>query len=242
MGRKSRLKRERRELKLHGLSEHLADNLFVVSEHQGSVYRFFSEEWQADALASGKVWISTLEICRTYEDPEQGDPQEAIEAYYSGHATGHGNNADFVEIAKRTGIVFGPECVNGTISNNVNIGYLPDAYVLCTTVEFSPDKLSETFGHYCVEITDPFEFFLKVSSALEKHESIHQAATGKVTYKDRAYTGLQDSPGPIGFVKPVDKYAPQKEFRFLWVPENMDILNPVLLHCPEVKSMCRRIA
>ena len=242
MGRKSRLKQERRELKQHGLSEGSSKTLLLFGEHSQSVYRFFQEEWQADALACGDVWLSTLETCRAYEDPAQGDPEEAHETYNSGHAVGGSDDPDFVEIARRSGIHIGPGCSNITLSNNTRKTVLPNAYVLCTTTEFSPEKLSDTFGRYCVEITSPKDFFVRVSASLEKSTQIKEAVAGKVIYKDRHYTGMESPPGPIGFVKPPEFYATQKEFRLLWVPENSTGLTPFLLKCPEASYLCKRIA
>lgn len=242
MGKKSRLKRERRNLTQHGLSEGSSMTLFRLEEHRQSVYRFFKEEWQADALARGEVWLSTLEACRTYEDPAQGDPGEAHETYNSGHAIGSSDDPNFVEIARRSSIRIGPGCSNITISNNIKITALHDAYVLCTTTEFSPERLSETFGKYCVEITSPNDFFIRVSASLKKFTPIKESRAGKVIYKDRHYTGMAVPPGPIGFVKPPERYATQIEFRLLWVPKKTTRLTPFLLKCPEVAYLCKRIA
>ena len=242
MGRKSRLKKERRELKQHGLADGSSKTLVLLDEHKESIYRFFSEKWQADDLTRGGVWLSTLGTCRTYEDPEQGDPQEAHETYNSGHATGDSNDPTFVERAKKCGIHIGPGCSNITISNNTSSTSLPDAYVLCTTTEFSPEKISDTFGKYCVEITNPREFFVTVSENLESQAAIKEAAAGKIIYKDRSYSGMESPPGPIGFVKPPDLYASQKEFRFLWLPEKSKEITPFLLKCPKISHLCKRIA
>jgi hypothetical protein len=243
MGKKSRLKKESRELETHGLAKRSSKTLILLDEHNESIYRFFSEEYQANALAQGEVWLSTLETCRAYEDTAQGDPEEAHETYNSGYAVGGSDDPSFVERARRSGIHIGPGCSNMTVNNCSNRVSLPDAFVLCTTVEFSPEKLSETFGKYCVEITNPRAFFIGVSKQLEDHAFIKEAAAGKVIYKDRKYTGLESPPGPIGFVKPPDVYSSQNEFRFLWVPENnASRLTPFLLKCPELSSICKRIS
>lgn len=139
------------------------------------------------------------------------------------------------------GVYIGPGCSNITLSNNTMKTILPDAYVLCTTTEFSPEKLSETFGRYCVEVTNPKDFFVLISESLEKSKKIKESAAGKVIYKDRSYTGMESPPGRIGFVKPPDLYATQREFRLLWVPENSSGLAPFLLKCPEAAHFCKRI-
>jgi len=241
MGRKSRLKWERRKLKNHGLSQSSSRSLVQLDEHNQYVYRFFHEEWQADALEQGDVWLSTLETCRAYENPEQGDAEEAHETYNSGHVVDGSSDPELIEVARRSGIHIGPGCSKITISNNRRKSVLLDAYVFCTTTEFSPEKLGEIFGRYCVKITNPRQFFVSVSEVLEGTVSIRKAAAGNVIYKDRLYAGMEHPPGPIGFVKPPDLYASQKEFRFLWVPRETKGLSPFLIKCPLIGHLCKRI-
>jgi len=242
MGRKSRQKRERRGSQQHDLSDDSYLNLIQIDERAQSVYRFFKKESEAEALTRGEVWLSTLATCRAYEDPKQGDPEEAHETYNSGYAVGGSDDPELVEVARRSGIHIGPGFNKITIKNNTRRTVLPDAYVLCTTIEYLPEKLSETFGKYCVEITNPREFFTNISVVLEKSVALNEAVAGKVIYKHRHYTGMEAPPGPIGFVKPPDLYASQKEFRLLWVPKMPEGITPFLLNCPNVKQLCKRIA
>lgn len=214
----------------------------VAVESPDKVYRFFKDSIHADALASGKVWLSTLETCRTYEDPLQGDPHEATHEYNSGYALGGSNDEAFKLIAARSGIHIGPGCSNITINNCTAVQKLPDAYVLCTTEHFKPENLGDTFGRYCVEITNPPEFFRRLTAALSRLVSIQQGAFGRVIYQERRYVGLQDPPGPIGFVKPPDRYQDQREVRFLWTLSTNAKLDPFLLDAPDCAGLCRRIA
>lgn len=211
-----------------------------LCDHQRPVYRFFKEEEHANALARGDVYLSTLESCRNYEDAEQGDAEEAHETYLSGYLRGDSTDLQFVEQARRSGIIV-VDSINTTIVDGSNTTWLSNAYVLCTTTEFLPENLNEKFGKYCVEIKDPRKFFVAVSEKLNSISTIREAATRKIIYADRKYTGLDQPPGPIGFVKPSYPYEKQKEFRFLWIMENMGELNPPLLKCPEISSLCRRI-
>lgn len=211
-----------------------------VSPH--TVYRFFKEPGHADALASGTVWLSTLETCRAYEDPYQGDPDEAVQRYNSGHAVGGSDDAAFKLIAERSGISIGPGCSNITVSNCTAVHRLPDAFVLCTTEQFNPKNLSDTFGRYCVEIERPQEFFRLLTASLSQLHAIREAAFGRVIYRERNFAGLQDPPGPIGFVKPPDKYKSQHEVRFLWTSLTGAQLAPFALYAPECVALCRRIA
>lgn len=206
------------------------------------VYRFFKEPSHADALSSGIVWLSTLETCRAYEDPYQGDPDEAVHVYNSGHAVGGSGDAAFELIAERSGIHIGPGCSNITVSNCTAIQKLPDAFVVCTTEQFRPEDLGDAFGRYCVEIEHPHQFFRLITAELSKLHAVREAAFGRVNYRERKFSGLQDPPGPIGFVKPPDKYESQHEFRFLWLLHTADRLTPFALYAPECAALCNRIA
>lgn len=241
MGKKSRLKKEQRVLIEAGYTHDLSKKLVTIDGYNKPIYRFFPEKWQAESLCKGNVWISTLEACRQYEDPLQGDPEEATHTYHSGHIVGGSGDPAFVEMASRSGIHIGEGCSNITISNCTSIRRLPDAYVLCTTKAYNPRNLSDTFGNYCVEISNPVEFFKLASMALHKQKTIQEGAMGLVKYQNRNYTGLQHPPGPIGFVKPSDQYSSQMEFRLLWIPQDSLAIKPFLLECPEVSKLCCQI-
>lgn len=258
MGKKSRLKKERRELRKkenlllaparNGLppGDYLyvatPKNIVFLDSHEGRIYRFFSEAWQADAFVQGDIFLSTLDRCRAYEDAEQGDREEGHETYYIDHLVGGSDDPQFVEQARRLGFHDGGGNTNVTFENMSNTTRIRDAYVLCTTTEFSPEKLNDTFGKYCVEITNPRHFFVLLSEKIKAISPICVAYSGKVTYADRKYTGMNSPSGVIGFVKPISPYANQKEFRFLWHMQQKVKLEPFVLKCPEVRAMCRRIA
>lgn len=248
MGRASRKKRERQ---VPAVNTSAQSNSVIINATREQdlqsisvpvVYRFFSEPEHADALAAGHVWLSTLETCRAYEDPLQGDPHEATHEYNSGHVVGSSGDVAFEQIAARSGILIGPGCSNITISNNTLVKRLPDAFVLCTTEHFSPEKLSDTFGRYCVEISNPQALFHQLTNELSKRFRLREAAYGRVIYRHRKYVGHQEEPGPIGFVKPPDKYQDQREVRFLWTVDNSLNLKPFLLEVPQAATLCRRIA
>lgn len=241
MGRKSRLKKDMKALQAEILRLGLNKSGVQISESNFSVYRFFKEESHADALCRGDVWISTLNECRKYEDPLQGDPEEAVHTYTSGFISGNGSDKDVVTTASRLGIFIGEGATNITIGGGIHVSTIHDAFVLCTTREFSPKKLSNTFGNYCVEILSPREFFCEVTASLREIVQLKQSRMGAVIYRNREYSRLEAPPGPLGFVKPHDKYAPQKEIRFLWEYEGEEEIAPLLIKCPNVARYCKRI-
>ena len=204
-----------------------------------AVFRFLKEKSQADDLLAGRVWISTLNACRAHEEGGRGDAGEASIEYNSGFANGDSGDAKLETIARRVGINLGPNCSNITINDCTSRNSIKDAFVLCTTLVYSPDKLSPVFGNHCVEIFDSEEFFRRVSSRLHAQHPIKEFARGPVIYRPRQFHGLESEPGPLGFVKPPDQYQDQKEFRMLWVPHDFSKLVPFLLNVPEVIPLCR---
>src|SRR5205085_8386763 len=83
------------------------------------IYRFFEDASYADALAAGQVWLSTLEKCRTYDDPLQGDPGEGSMLYKTGTVINRGlAKPTTLEIAQRAGIRIHPSCSNFTVDSS----------------------------------------------------------------------------------------------------------------------------
>ncbi|EKO3963177.1 hypothetical protein EI372_00495 [Vibrio fluvialis] len=205
------------------------------------LYRFFDEKWKAEALVSGKVWISTLEACRKYDNAAQGDADEGTLEYNSGITSGSGSNPMVQLVAKRS--MIGGDlsaCKNINISN-ITIRYqIPDAFVLCTAEKYSPDDMKDDFGGYCVKISQPNSFFRKVTRRLAEVQNLRYARINKVSYSKRSYIGTEPIHVPhIGFVKPnTDIYTSQNEVRMLWeLAEHADI-KPFVLNCPEIRKFC----
>lgn|GEM_PF-1328226 len=113
-----------------------------------------------------------------------------------------------------------------------------DALVLCTTLEFRPENFSDAIGRFCVEITDPFEFFILVSNELLLRYPIARYRQAAVIYADRELDG-DERQGRIGFVKPPHLYAKQQEHRMLWTVEVDTPLTPGRVLVPGVKHLCK---
>jgi len=206
-----------------------------------SVYRYFDREEYAEAFARGEVFISTLKRCREYEDPLQGDKEEAYEHYNSGRAvTGDGSDPDFVAFAAKCGVRVAEGARGITIVDNTMTTYLADAFVLCTTLGFVND-LSESFGKYCVKISSVDKFARALTVSLNAKYKLAQSAHGMVSYQGRHYKELENSPGLLGFVKPADPYAPQREYRFLWTALDPTEIKGCVVLCPEISQYVTRV-
>ena len=205
------------------------------------VYRFFDDPAYADAFACGEVFVSTLKRCREYEDPLQGDPEEGFEHYNSGRSiTGHGSDKEFVARAARAGVFLDSSAESITIENQQVTSYLSNAYVLCTTLGFEKD-LSGTFGRSCVRITNLEAFSYELTKALAKDVRLLQSLRGPVAYRARDYRELEEAPGVLGFVKPPDLYASQREYRFLWTVEDGEDVIPRVVSCPNIVPFVERV-
>jgi hypothetical protein len=202
------------------------------------VYRFFKEEWQADALCRGQVYVSTIEACRKYETPGQGDPHETKKIYNSGVLRGSSGEPEFEEVVRRLGAKF-VGCTNvGFEDCEVTTSY-PDAWVLCfTLLSQSPDV--QTFGNFGVRIRKPAAFFRRVTAALRgRGLPVMAAAFGAINYADRTYMGLAPDPGPRAFIKPVS-FKSQCETRMIWHPHRFPITHEIL-ECPAIEPLVSRV-
>lgn len=236
----------RNEKDLNFKSERDARKRFKQNSQKviSGVYRYFDNEDHAAEFAQGKVFISTLKICRAYENPLQGDHEEGFERYNTGRPiTGSGSDPAIIAMASNAGIDIGFGVGSITLINNERVSYLHDAYVLCTTLKaFEGEKLGAAFGKYCVKINNLAGFYAELTKGLALASNITSSARGEIIYRERSYKEFESSPGLIGFVKPPDKYSDQKEYRFLWnVPEGLDI-SGVVVECPKISSMVTRIA
>lgn len=215
----------------------------AVDEEVTEVFRYFDKEEYAEAFFQGRIYISTLNLCRGYEDPLRGDRDEGVERYNSGRkVTGGSSDAKFVSMAAQAGIYIGPNCTGVVMHNNKRETRIHDAYVLCTTIGFSNENLKKTFGKYCVRISDVEMFHKVLTKSFSSKVGLLVAEKGPVVYKSRSYKEYEEKPGRIGFVKPPDKYATQKEYRFLWsIPAGRSI-GAIEVSCPEAVKYLTRIS
>ncbi|MDN2676690.1 hypothetical protein [Janthinobacterium sp. SUN033] len=199
----------------------------------------------ANDLVLGIVSLGTLEMCRAYEDPFQGDAKEAMHSYNSGIIIGDGSDTNFQKIARALQISVSEDCYDISFINTHSSRKIEDAYVICTSEFFIKEDFKESFGDYCVEISDPDLFYSLISEALEKIFIIKSSSWGAVQYRERHFEGLDDPNGMIGFIKP-EKYDSQNEIRFLWECINKDRskiekLDRLNINIPGIRALCRRV-
>ena len=202
-----------------------------------TVYRFLRAQGEVDALLAGGVWLSTLERCRAYEEPGRGDPHEAQFTRQIEHMQLDGLNPEHRRIAKSVGVALEGD-VHMTMRRHTGVTKIRDAFVLCATIEFKPEKMSE-FGGYCVAISHIEQFYRLVTDAVAKEHPIVAARHGRVKYASRTAADTELASGPLGFVKPPDSYQHQQEYRFLW--QVHEKIQPRVFNCPDVLPLVRQV-
>ncbi|MFJ3002211.1 hypothetical protein [Serratia liquefaciens] len=213
--------------------------------HIGPVYRFFDEEIHADNFCKGIIRISTLEACRGYENPEQGDAGEASWLQSIGSLFIKDAKGGRFESLEMAGISVHPSATNVLIENSCGLTKIPNAYVLCTTRHYDKNVFSESFGKYCVEISNAHDFCVMISRKIATHHKGIKiwGQYNDILYTDRLGVDLQGPSRHIGFIKPRIPYASQREFRFMWTLEDeFAVLEKLDIECPEVIGICNRVA
>ena len=234
---------ERASERLFSTPRQDAEILDRIGRGKASIYRFLGQEEHADGLCAGRILISTLGSCRAYENERRGDRDEGA-LTYTINSHGGSDDRDFVEMAARAGILVDGARNITLVGTHTEV--YPDAYVLCTTVRYSPRHMVNDYGNFCVEITDAIEFGILIDRALnraakEASVAIHAGMRGLVTYADRTFSGLSAPPGVMGFVKPADKHAEDREYRFLWPTVGKQKIDKIVLEVPGLARFCRRI-
>lgn len=171
------------------------EDLVAVLFHGSRLYRFFDAEWKADALTGGHVKLNTLQSCRADEDKHRGDFYDGIlrhrgrqertvasEPYAYTTENVPVFRAGTINMVERRTVRQQLPCVIRQFDDDL-CEWLPDAFVLCTA-ETRNDHNVENFGPYCVAISNPKEFFSRITHALSKATRIREAIIGPVTYRD----------------------------------------------------------
>jgi hypothetical protein len=203
------------------------------------LYRYFDRAEYAGAFAEGRFRISTLERCRRHENAQQGDAGEGSQMYSSGTFSSHQDG--FKEVANRLSISFATGFLpaDSMIRNSFAHTIMLDAYILCLTRRFDPEKFAKDFGEFCCEITDAAKFCDLVSAHLSTGWDQLEARLGEVRYRSRVYQGLEKFPH-VALVKP-SAYEWQEEVRMVWSVPHTGPLRLLDVNIPAVAPLCRRL-
>jgi hypothetical protein len=178
------------------------------------VYRYIGDEKYLPNLLRGQVRLSTLEICRGYEDVLGDKGEGEVTLLTAGPITGTGDDPEFGRLAARSGIKLPPGSGQLTIGQNTFVQRVLDAPVYCTSAVYTPEVIAR-FGEPCVRIERPREFFNRLTTLLAQRVGITHAFLGRVTYRSRTFRDGEDPPTFGPFIKP-DDYQVEQEVRMAW--------------------------
>jgi hypothetical protein len=212
------------------------------------LYRYLSHERYADDFATGRnIRLSTLASCRAMEvSTGQGDPEEAIHTLLQRGTIGLPpdrpfNPRDVARLA-RFGLPVSP---GGVYAHNAVVdAQIPNAFVLCLSDSLDPDYFREEMGlPFCVEVYKTERAWLLLNMALLNRYDDLVGKAGPIVYgARRRFEDEPDPPGELGFVKPADPFAKQREHRMMWVtPSQHASIAPMFISAPELATCFRRI-
>lgn len=206
------------------------------------VVRYFDQEEYAKALVDGYVRISTLDHVRNMESL-RADQDEAKMDYVVDSAVLHSRWGPNKKMQYLQELGFAKHSnANGLFLSNTTIGIAhPNAYVYSTSCVANDKKLARVFGQFQVAIADPLEFARLVTYRLIAERPFNCSARwGHIDYGGRTYSGDEIPPNPAFMSVPALAY--EKEYRFLWVPREEFVLEPIVIHVPDIVRLCARIA
>lgn len=215
----------------------LHQEMYQSARKLKTVYRYMDDKKNLESFLEGKIRISTLGACRAYENQEKGDCDEGKEVYRVSQMTDEDPN--FHKKANKLGMSF-EACYGTTITNCRSETYLPNGFVLCATARRDDEKFSKDFGEFCLKINDGERFFQLVSRAIREKYDLLGGHHEKVIYNPQYYEDDELPPGKIGFVKR-PKYEWQEEYRFLWLPKDLNIEKFLMVDVPDIKHLCEHV-
>ncbi|CAG0957759.1 hypothetical protein GEOBC_00553 [Geobacteraceae bacterium] len=205
------------------------------------LYRFLDERGHAEAFCRGEIWTTTLHICRHREDVARADRGEGKHTYKNlSVVAGSASDPKVQAVVRKLGL---PPIGGGRVSLYANLAErtMPDTHLLCLSYRSDAEAMSK-FGKYCIEISQPVEFFRHLSYATQRQRArMSWARIAPVVYRPREYCDDEPEPGMMGFVKP-ESYKSEEEVRLLWMPFDEGPIGPGLLKSPEAGALCRIIA
>ena len=228
-----------------------ADQVKDANQFKGlPLYRFFRTSEHAQALLDGKVWISTLQKCREFECPQQGDPDEGSSTFEQEFLVIENRyiTEEDYQTALHAGIRISPpgtfQSGRIVLQNNKRVTRLPNGFLLCTTNTPSSLQTQSNEWKYGVEIgLRPSKFFELLTDAIHEHNiPIMSRSHAWADYDtSRIYRDYRQPPQNLAFIKP-DLHRAQSEYRFFWeAPHGYEYPDGLLIECPEIKPFLKKI-
>ena len=198
------------------------------------LYRRLKSREHAEAFLDGRIFITTLQRCRTVEDAVRRDGGEGRLQHNTGLI--HPALPNYEALLARAG--YDPRHhKNAVINDCVSNEGIRDAWLLCTSTDVGGvDR--ERFGRYVIEVTQPLEFFAELSFEMIRSKRATQCTASAIVYGERVYVGLDLPVAPAPFVKP-PCFQDEREVRFAWMHDESIAMDPMEITFPGVRRFLR---
>lgn len=208
------------------------------------LYRFFNTEEKAEALLNGKVWLSTLQKCREYDDPQQGDKHEGTAIYKTSIKTGDREvNKEEQQRALYAGVGIADGLKDITLRSIECDFVIPNGYILCTTNDPKSLIKQSPEWRFGVQINlNQSQFFILITRALMRRGiRLKVISHGWADYDtQRIFYDYKKPPQNLAFIKP-NLHKHQSEYRFFWeADEEHNYKEGILIDCPEIKPFLEK--
>jgi hypothetical protein len=197
------------------------------------IYRFVDQPSYASDLLAGDLWITTLAACRSAEGSERRDEAEGELSHQVNYVSSEQPGGK--EAIEQSGIFnLAPGARNVVISGGGMLIGTMDAFVLCFTELYAPERMEGTFGGWCVQLDNPLETFKAITLELSRHYSVTRSLIGHTQYTGRVVSDYQRAQTHRALLKPPDGYVHQREIRMIWeVDPRHYPIKPFKLQVPE---------
>lgn len=202
------------------------------------MYRRFEYEKWAREFASGSIFLSTLEQCRTIEDEARRDENEG-QLIRDVTAFMDTSNPDHKSQLEATGkFEFGPDAT--PILNFINTTIVEDvgnAYVLCFSEVENPGDQENQYGEHGIRVTAPYTLFEVITKRLDQLFPLRKAVFGRVQYQSRNVENFTPVNTRRDLIKPPE-FSRDQELRMVWFPQRHKIIPQFRLLCVEAHDCC----
>lgn len=186
-----------------------------------TLYRYFDQEEHYRDFLEGRVWITTLNACRTSEDTSRADRGEGTRTFEQQTSVTDPSNPAHREILRRLGIRIGQGVTRVLVEGNVRTYQHPDEFMLCLSESLSP-KLVKQFSpnaKLVVQITRSTELFDAIGEALNCINPLFHYECARVIYNRRTIHDIDSVPTAVPWLMKPQEYSHEKEVRAVWRPQ-----------------------
>jgi hypothetical protein len=210
-----------------------------------------------ESFLQGTLYLSTFDNIRRHETGQYvADKDEGKGSYYTDKTIiSHSDNPDEQEIIKRLlllGISVGPSSMNITIINCTSDVVNKNAYMFCLTTERNDKDWLEKEGYdscFSIEIP-PAELAQNISDNLAVtlkssirfwYNACSYISDKQLNIKDEKVYCDQTMEYVARYFRKPYNYSHQKEYRFVFFPENEMLPSDALIDSPEIKPYIKRL-